>query len=91
MRLALGAAPRTVLWLVIRDGLTLALGGVVIGLAATWALGRYVSTLLYDVQPNDPLTLATVAGVLIAVSLLACYLPCRRAAKVSALVALGRG
>jgi predicted permease len=90
LRLALGASPRTVLWLVIRDGLTLAVGGVVIGLAATWALGRYVSTLLYDVQPNDPVTLSAVAGVLVAVSLLACYIPCRRAAKVSALVALGR-
>ena len=90
LRLALGASPRTVLWLVIRDGLTLAIGGVVIGLAATWALGRYVATLLYDVQPNDPLTLSLVAAVLIAVGLIACYIPCRRALKVSALVALGR-
>jgi len=63
---------------------------VVIGLAATWALGRYVATLLYDVQPNDPLTLSLVAAVLIAVGLIACYIPCRRALKVSALVALGR-
>ena len=88
LRLALGAAPRDVLWLVVRDGLILAAGGVVVGLAASYGLGRFVATLLYDVPPSDPLTLASVAIVLVAVSLAACLIPCRRAMKVSALTVL---
>jgi putative ABC transport system permease protein len=91
LRLALGATPRTVLWLVIRDGLTLSGAGVVLGLGATYGLSRFVSSLLYDVRPNDPPTLVLVAAVLIVVGLLACYVPCRRAMRVNAIVALGRG
>jgi predicted permease len=91
LRLALGAAPRDVLWLVIRDGLVLACAGVVVGIAATYGLSRYVASLLYDIQPNDPVALGIVATVLVSVALVACYIPCRRALRVSALVALGRG
>jgi putative ABC transport system permease protein len=91
LRLALGAAPRDVLWLVVHDGLVLAAAGVVVGLAATYAVSRYVTSLLYDVPANDPLTLGAVALVLVGVALAACYVPCRRALRVSAMVAIGRG
>jgi len=82
LRLALGAAPRDVIWLVIRDGLTLAVLGVAAGLSATYGLSRFVASLLYDIRPNDPVTLGVVATVLVLVSLLACYVPCRRALQI---------
>jgi putative ABC transport system permease protein len=88
LRLALGAAPRDVLWLVIREGLLLAVAGVGVGLAATFGLSRYVTSLLYDVPPNDPVILGAVSAVLIAVGLVACYVPCRRAMRVNAIIAL---
>jgi ABC-type antimicrobial peptide transport system permease subunit len=68
--------------------LILALIGLVIGLGGALGLTQYISTILYNVRPRDPVTLAWVAAVLAGVALLACYIPARRATKVDPMVAL---
>ena len=87
-RIALGAQPMNVLWLVMRQGLALAACGALAGMALAVLLGRSIATLLYGIQPADPLTLLTVTGGLTLVALLACYIPARRATRVDPLVAL---
>jgi putative ABC transport system permease protein len=90
VRLALGARMRDVLVLVLRQGMRLALLGVVIGLLSALALARLVMvrSLLFEVNPTDPATFAAIAVLLTAVMLLACWIPARRAAKVDPMVAL---
>jgi putative ABC transport system permease protein len=88
IRMALGAERTDVLRLVIGQGLKLAWIGVVIGLAGALALTQFLTSLLYGVKPTDPLTFIAVSLILIAVALLACYIPARRAAKVHPMVAL---
>jgi ABC-type antimicrobial peptide transport system permease subunit len=88
IRVSLGAEPRHVLGLVMRHGLLLTAGGLAIGIAAALALGRAVAALLYGVTPNDPPTLLAGAFFLTAVSLLASYLPARRALRLDPLRAL---
>ena len=88
VRVALGAERRDVLGLVVRQGFRLTLGGVVIGLLGAFGLTRFLSSLLYDVKPNDSLTLIVVSIILTGVALLACYIPARRATKVDPMVAL---
>jgi putative ABC transport system permease protein len=88
IRMALGAQGRDVLRLVIGQGMVLTLTGLALGLAASFALTRVISSLLYAVSPIDPVTFATVSLVLVGVALLANSIPARRATRVDPLTAL---
>jgi putative ABC transport system permease protein len=88
IRMALGAQTRDVLKLVLKNGLVLAIIGVVVGMVSAFALTRLMRSLLFGVTTTDAATFAVVPLGVIAVVLLACYLPARRAAKVDPLVAL---
>jgi putative ABC transport system permease protein len=88
IRLAIGADGSQVLRMILRQGMTLALVGIAIGLAVAFLLTGLMRTLLYQVQPGDPLTFVVVAVVLLVVTLVASYLPAWRATKVSPLIAL---
>jgi putative ABC transport system permease protein len=88
IRVALGAAPRQVLLPTLREGVLLALAGVGCGVLAAFATGRALSSLVFDVGPTDPLTLASMAALLLLVAAMASYLPSRRALKVDPVVAL---
>jgi putative ABC transport system permease protein len=88
IRLALGAPPSHILKLVVGHGLLLVLSGVVVGTAGAFGLTRLMASLLYGVTATDPLTFIGVPALLIVVTLLACYLPARRATKVHPMVAL---
>jgi predicted permease len=88
VRLALGARPGAVLQMIVKRGLVLALAGVAVGVAGSLALGRLLSTVLYDVTPGDPLTLMAVTAVLLVVAALASWIPARRAARMDPVVTL---
>jgi predicted permease len=88
IRMALGASKQDVLRLVLGHGLRLTLLGVVLGLAVSFALTRYLGSLLLGVTSTDALTFSTVAILLCAVALFACFIPARRAMRVDPLVAL---
>jgi predicted permease len=88
IRMALGAQMNDVLTMVLTQGMKLTLMGVVIGLAASFALTRWLKTLLFGIQPTDLMTLVIVSIVLVVVALVASYIPARRATKVDPLIAL---
>jgi putative ABC transport system permease protein len=88
VRVALGAGRGNVLQLIIRQGMTLAIAGVMLGMIGAAWLSRLLSGLLYDVAPTDAATFTIVGGVLLAVALLANYIPARRATRVDPMVAL---
>jgi predicted permease len=88
VRMALGARPADVLGQVVRQGMAVAVGGAAAGLAAAFLLTRLMSSLLYGVQPSDPVTYAGVAALLLAIALCASYLPARRAAHIDPIKAL---
>ena len=88
LRMALGAQNTDVLKLVLRQGIRLAVTGLLIGLAGAFALTRLISGLLYGVSATDPLTFAIVPALLFAVALLACWIPARRATRVHPMEAL---
>jgi len=88
IRIALGAARADVLKMVIRKGLQLLLAGIAIGLAVSFALSRVIVTQLWGVSPYDRLTLVSVAALLLAVGLIACWIPARRATRVNPSTAL---
>ena len=88
IRTALGAPRRNVVLLVLRQGLVLVMLGAAAGSAAAVGVTRLLQSLLYDVRPIDPITFGLVAALLIAVGVLACFLPARRATGVDPMVAL---
>jgi ABC-type antimicrobial peptide transport system permease subunit len=88
IRMALGADRARILRLVLQRGLLLSGAGLTIGLAASIALGRLLSTLLFDVTTRDPRTLAAVAGIMAVVATIACIIPAWRATRVDPLVVL---
>jgi predicted permease len=88
IRMALGAQSKQVLALVLKQGMLLAVIGAVLGVVVALPVTRLASTLLYGVSPTDPLTYISITLLLMAVALLACYIPARRATRVDPLVAL---
>jgi putative ABC transport system permease protein len=88
IRMALGAQGGSVVSMVVRQAMILAVVGLVVGVVAALALSRTMTTLLFEMSPTDPVTFATVAGVLASVAFLASYLPARRAANVDPIEAL---
>jgi predicted permease len=82
IRMALGARPGTVSWLVLRQGAALTLAGLAAGTAAALALSRLVTSLLFGIEPHDPPTFAAAGALLATLSLAACYLPARHAARL---------
>ena len=88
IRMALGAGWRNVMGMVLREGMVMAVAGVVAGLAGAWGLTRFLASLLYGVRPTDLITFVSVPLVLVSVSFLACYVPARRATRVDPTVAL---
>jgi putative ABC transport system permease protein len=94
IRMALGASQGQVMKMILRQGMTLAIVGVVLGLAGAYVLTKYLeswmnlSRMLYGVKINDPVTYGVIAVLLTAVALVACFIPARRATKVDPMVAL---
>jgi putative ABC transport system permease protein len=88
IRMAIGARPRDVFAMILGDGMKLAIIGVVIGLGAAFVLTRLMASMLFGVEPTDATTFAGIAALLIAVAVLACYLPGRRATKVEPTISL---
>lgn len=88
IRMALGALRRDVLWLLVGAGLRRVLLGVLLGLALAWALTRFLSRMLYGVGPMDVMTLLVASALVIAVGILACILPARKATRADPMVAL---
>ncbi|HXN94480.1 MAG TPA: FtsX-like permease family protein, partial [Candidatus Acidoferrales bacterium] len=88
IRMALGARPESVLKLVLRQGVVLAIIGAAVGSSVALGVTRYLASMLYNVRANDPVTMIAVAILLMLVALAACYVPARRAMRVDPMVAL---
>jgi macrolide transport system ATP-binding/permease protein len=88
IRMALGAERRRIIWMVLREVLTLAAVGLAIGLIAAWQAGHLVKAFLFGVTPNDPVALTASVAVLAGAALLAGYAPAWRASRIDPMVAL---
>jgi ABC-type antimicrobial peptide transport system permease subunit len=88
IRMALGARPGNVLWLVMRETLLLVLIGVAIGLPAALAATQLIASMLFGLMPNDPVTISAATIFMIGVAAFAGYIPARRAARVDPMIAL---
>jgi putative ABC transport system permease protein len=88
LRMALGASPPRILLQVVREGIVLVIPGIALGLAGAFVLSRLLSSLLFEVSANDPLTFVAVAMFLLLVAIAACYVPGRRASTLNPLEAL---
>ena len=88
IRLALGAQPHQVLTMILREATWVSLSGIVVGLTAAFFLARLVKSMLFGLQPGDPMSMISGALLLVAVGLLASWLPARRAASVQPVEAL---
>jgi ABC-type antimicrobial peptide transport system permease subunit len=87
-RMALGAQRHNVLWLILRESLLLVCVGVIIGVPVVFAVGKWISSLLFGVKAADPLAIALAAVLMFLVGIVACYVPARRAMRVDPIVAL---
>ena len=85
IRIALGATPRAILGLVLRQGLVIAAIGIAAGLGAAFVLTRLMRGLLFGIEPADPLTFAFTSSVIALTAIAACYFPARRAARIDPL------
>ena len=88
IRRALGAQTKDLLFLVIGKGMALTAGGLVVGTAGAIGLMRMLQKLLFQISPTDPLTFTAVAALVFALTLVACYLPARRATRIDPIKAL---
>jgi ABC-type antimicrobial peptide transport system permease subunit len=88
IHMALGATRGNVLGMVLGQGMRLTIAGLVAGLAAAFVLTRLLQSQLFNVKPSDPMTIASVAAVIAAVALAACYIPASRATRVDPMVVL---
>jgi putative ABC transport system permease protein len=88
IRMAIGARPSHILSLVLREGMSLALMGIAVGLAGSFAITRAISGMLYRVSPTDPLTFVLISLLLTGAALAASFIPARRAIRVDPMVAL---
>ena len=88
IRIALGASPRNILNLVVRQGMALAFAGVTLGLAASFLLTQLIRSLLFGVRATDPITFAGISFLLAIITLLACYIPAQRAARIDPLISV---
>ena len=88
IRMARGAQTRDMFTLVLKEGFRLAIIGIAVGIAGALALTHYLRSLLFGISATDPIIFAGISFMLIAVTLLACYIPARRAMRVNTMVAL---
>ena len=88
IRMALGAQRRNVMRMVLEQGSKVAFGGIAIGLVCAWGATRFLASLLFEVKPTDATTFLAVAALFGGVSMIACYLPARRATQVDPMTAL---
>jgi ABC-type lipoprotein release transport system permease subunit len=88
IRMALGATPENVSGMVVRSGLTMAVVGIAVGLGGAFVVTRFMHSLLFGVAPTDPVTFAAMTGGLLLMSLVAAYVPARRAARIDPVVSL---
>jgi len=88
IRIAIGAQRQTVLWMVMRESLLVVMIGVILGIPVALGMGHFISSQLFGLSPRDPLTLAAAALFLVAASVVASYLPARRAAEIDPMIAL---
>ncbi len=88
IRMALGAQPESVLRLVLRQGIALAIVGAIVGIGVSLGVTRYLASMLYEVRASDPVTMIAAAVLLVLVALAACHIPARRATRVDPMVAL---
>jgi len=88
IRLALGAAPASILRMILREGMLLAVSGIAAGLLASLALTRYLATLLYTVKPSDPAVYVTVTLILAMAAIAGCCAPAFRATRVDPAITL---
>jgi ABC-type lipoprotein release transport system permease subunit len=86
--MTLGAKPLQALTLILRHGLMLATMGVLIGITGAWALTRWMSSLLFEISPTDPVSFVLIPLLLLTVALLACWRPARRASKINPMIAM---
>ena len=88
IRLALGASPRDVLTMVVRQGMTVAFAGLALGVAGAFVLTRFMRAMLYGVHAADPATFLVIAATLMLVAFGACYVPAHRASRIDPIVSL---